>query len=277
MTGRSADIKARIETLRRPAGSQTGTAEVYARDRKKNRRGLLSRILSIETLDRYGRAVKREEAGRDVTGGSHGPAGLSDSSGARGSSPRVRVTPEEGESFVISGRRASRLGLKAGGELSSGVYAEIMKTLRSSCMQRCGTLLGSRDYPELRLRTKLQEAGYPPSIIEECIGKLTEAHYLDDRRYAQVYVRSHLNDRSRLRIRHDLTERGIAEQLIDEAFEEIAEEMDPDEAQIAQILRILQKRHFDLEQADYALKQKTMAFLHRKGYEPELIRRAMGI
>lgn len=142
-------------------------------------------------------------------------------------------------------------------------------------MQRCGTLLGARDYSSRRLKEKLEDAGYPPSIIAECLEKLMEAHYLDDRRYAQAYVRAHLQDRSLLRIRRGLMERGIEEEYIEEALEAVGAETDPEEAQLGQIRRYLQKRCYDPVQADYAHRQKAMAALHRRGYAPELIRRAM--
>lgn len=206
----------------------------------------------METIDRYGRAAQAGSAGT-----------------------RTRVTLENGESFVLSGRRASRLGLEEGEDLSPDRYAELFRQLRASCMQKCGNLLGRRDYSAGRLRTKLLEAGYPASIVEDCIGKLKEARYLDDRRYAATYVRTHLQDRSRLRIRHDLEARGIPGDLIEEAFSEIGQEMDPDEAQMARIRFLLHKRGYDPADTDYAGRQKTMAFLHRKGYETDLIRRAM--
>ena len=72
-----------------------------------------------------------------------------------------------------------------------------------------------------------------------------------------------------------LKERGIPENLIEEAFAAAAEEMDPEQAQMDQIRRWLHKRGYDPGTADYALKQKTMMSLHRKGFETELIRRAM--
>ena len=56
----------------------------------------MNRILSIEKLDRYGRAA--ESAGEESSGYT--------SAGSRGRFARVRVTPEEGEPFTISGRTA---------------------------------------------------------------------------------------------------------------------------------------------------------------------------
>lgn len=238
----------------------------------------MNKILSIETLDRYGRPTGTEEIPCAGAEDSIGPSGSVTASRPGGTGTRrVRVIPEEGEPFTISGRRAARLGLKPGGELPPELHEEILKELKSSCMRRCGTLLGRRDYPVDRLRKKLQDAGYPSAIVEECIEKLEEAHYLDDRRYARTYIRSHMRDRSRLRILHDLAERGIDGELVEEAFAEIAEETDPDEAQMVQIRRLLEKRGYDPARADFAMRQKTMGFLHRKGYEPDMIRRAMEI
>lgn len=235
----------------------------------------LNRILAIEKIDRFGRVVESVREEGDEAARTGPPHREYAAAGKKSGVLRVRVTPEEGESFTISVRRAARLGLKPGAELPPELHAEILQSLRTSCMQRCGTLLGSRDYSEYRLRTKLQEAGYPPSIIQECIEKLIQARYLDDRRYAEAYVRSHLHDRSSLRIRRDLTERGIAEEAVAAAFEAVGEETDTEEAQLDQIRNLLRRRRYDPDQEDFALKQKTMAFLHRKGYAPELIRKAM--
>ena len=58
-------------------------------------------------------------------------------------------------------------------------------------------------------------------------------------------------------------------------LEEISEETDPEEVQLARIRRLLQKRGYDPAQTDYTARQKTVAFLRRKGYGMELIRRAM--
>ena len=186
---------------------------------------------------------------------------------------RARVTMEDGESFVLTSSKVSRLGLEEGAEVAEDTFEEIMKSLRAACMQRCGTLLGSRDYSEQRLREKLSDAGYPASVVEDAVGKLHRAGYLDDRRYARSYVRSHLQDRSRLRIARDLADRGISGADIEDAFAQVSEEEDIEEAQREQVRRLLRKRGFDPGRASYEERQKAMAFLHRKGYPTDLIRR----
>lgn len=249
----------------------------------------LKMILSIEKLDRYGRVTEYTpeptepslSKGNRMTDCMKTDRPTSEYSkggpSSRGSriSGRLRVTMQDGESFTIPERQALRLGLESGAGMTQDVYEEIFSELRSSCMRRCGALLGNRDYTVKRLRTKLEEAGFPPLIIEECIGKLIDAHYLDDRRYAQTYVRSHLSDRSRFRITQDLMGRGIAEYVIEEVFAAAGEETDPEEAQFRQIRHLLKKRGFVSVSSSFEMRQKTMAYLHRKGYEPDLIRRAM--
>ena len=48
------------------------------------------------------------------------------------------------------------------------------------------------------------------------------------------------------------------------------------DAQRQQVMRLLEKRGFDPCEAGYEERQKTMAFLHRKGYPADLIRRMTG-
>lgn len=218
----------------------------------------MRRIISIEQI--RGRSRNKREEGRSFPS-------------AR---IRVRVTMEDGDSFVISSLKASRLGLEEGGDLSEEIYAHILQSLRTACMQKCGTLLGSRDYSNKRMREKLRDAGYPDCIIDEAVEKLERAGYLDDLRFAQSYIRSHIQDRSRLRMMRDLAGKGISETVIEEAFAAVGEEENVEDAQREQIIRILKKRGFDPDHTDFEERQKTMAFLHRKGYPTDMIRRLTG-
>ena len=74
----------------------------------------------------------------------------------------------------------------------------------------------------------------------------------------------------------DGTSSGEAGTSSDEAVSEAeSAETDPEEAQFRQIRYLLKKRGFDPDAPDFKEKQKTMAFLHRKGYDADLIRRAV--
>lgn len=147
--------------------------------------------------------------------------------------------------------------------------------LRKDALQRCGALLASRDYSEKKLREKLGGDGYPADVIDGVIQELKDAHYVDDARIAGQYVRLHLTDRSMERIRQDLYRMGIDGETASDALREAGQENDLESAQEMQIRALLRKRRYPGEDADPGTKQKTMAFLYRKGYPADLIRHVL--
>ena len=70
-----------------------------------------------------------------------------------------------------------------------------------------------------------------------------------------------------------LTTKGVARDLIDAAFEECYEREDSTEA----IRRLLEKKHYDPENATPEEKKKVMAYLVRKGFGYDDIRRTMQV
>lgn len=145
---------------------------------------------------------------------------------------------------------------------------------KKECLRKCGTLLAQRDYTCARLREKLLGYGFEEEVADEVIGSLREARYLDDARYARSFIEAHRGDRSRLRIRIDLEDRGVPSDIISEALREELEE-NGDAAEIRQIRKLMEKRKFDPENADWDEKRKMHAYLFRKGYAASAVRAAM--
>ena len=141
-------------------------------------------------------------------------------------------------------------------------------------LRKCGELLSRRDYSEKRLREKLAASDICAEAADLAIAEMKKANYLDDRRYADSFVRSHLKDRSLARIRHDLMEAGIADDIIAEAMEsDDGNAMESGE--LFQIRKYLEKKGYSAEKASYDESMKLMAALYRRGFRPELIRKAM--
>lgn len=159
--------------------------------------------------------------------------------------------------------------------ITASRWQEILTQLRGEALRRCGDLLGKKDYSRAGLESKLEADGYPKEIREQVLTELTDAHYLDDRRLAQNYIRGHLRDKSKTRIRQDLQQKGISAEDMEEAFACVAEETDMEFEQLTQIRRLLEKKHYDPEQATWEEKQKVMAFLYRRGFSQDMIRRGM--
>lgn len=188
---------------------------------------------------------------------------------------KVRVEPEEGEAFVLSQKDAFLLGIKEGALLEPDVCGEIAKILRRECLRRCGMLLQSRDYSVKALEDRLSRAGFPSSVYEKVIEELKAARYVDEDRMAEDYVRCHIKDRSRARIEADLSGKGLSEESIRRAFEGAGEEFDLETAERDQIRKLLEKKKYDPEKADWEETMKVKAFLCRKGYSRDAVRSAM--
>ncbi len=161
-------------------------------------------------------------------------------------------------------------------EKGSSILPETMEkifseTLLKRAKLRSMNLLTGRDYTEAQLREKLGQGLYPETVVEEAIAYVKSFHYIDDRRYVKNYIVYYGESRSRGRIEQDLLKRGIDRELIREVYEEdLGEEKLPEEKQL--IEKLLNKRHYDRESADYKTKQKTAAFLYRKGFSMDQIR-----
>lgn len=167
------------------------------------------------------------------------------------------------------------LGIKEGEVITDEMMARItQEILPKRAKLRAMNLLKSKDYTRKQLGDKLSEGLYPKEIIEEALDYVQSYKYIDDERYARDYITYHMAGRSRKRIAQDLTSKGVSKDvflpIMDELYEE--EQGDPE---YEQVLELLRKKHYDPENSDYKEKQKIMAFLLRKGFGMETVRRAM--
>ena len=90
---------------------------------------------------------------------------------------------------------------------------------------------------EYDIRQKLQELCYDNEVVETTVEKLKKYKYVDDARYASVYVRSHINHKSKREITYALSAKKISDEWIEAAFEE---NQLPDEHEI--VMRLIQKK-----------------------------------
>lgn len=160
-------------------------------------------------------------------------------------------------------------------KLSDSAYYEITGTiLPKRAKLRAMNLLQSKDYTEQQLRDKLRKGKYPEEILEEAIEYVKSFRYLDDDRYTMDYLRAYMERRSFQRMKLDLLRKGISGERILRCWEQLSEEDSTyDEGRL--IRQLLEKKHFNPDTADSKEKQRIFAFLYRKGFSPELIRKHM--
>ena len=161
------------------------------------------------------------------------------------SKSRSKVFVDGEPAFVVYRGELRTYGIREGAELEQTDYDAIMgEVLPKRAKLRAMNLLTKREYTEQQLR------------------------------YAVTFITDHEATRSRRRIEQDLTRRGIDRRTLEAAWEEWESDGGTqDEA--AMIRALLAKKKYEPEHADIAEKRRIYAFLMRKGYSAEAVRRAL--
>ena len=183
---------------------------------------------------------------------------------------KSRVLTDGDLVFSVYRGELKKYRLEEGAELSERMMEEVLLPLLTKrARERIVRLLRDRDYPEAELRRKLELSWYPEQCIAEALKWARERHYVDDRRFAENYIRWNGEGKSRRRLMYDLGQKGISRELA----EELLEEMPPDEE--AQIRKELKKLNYRPENADLKERQRIAAKLSRRGYSWTQIENAM--
>ncbi|MCM1057541.1 MAG: recombination regulator RecX [Firmicutes bacterium] len=177
--------------------------------------------------------------------------------------------------FVLYKGERRLYHLQVGEEIAQKDHDEIWnKVLPKRAKLRAMNLLTKREYTEKQLYDKLKEGLYPPEVIREALDYVAEFHYTDDLRYACDYIVGHEETRSRRRIEQDLIGKGIDRATLERAWAKW-EEQGGSQDEAAMIRALLKKRGYDPECEDIRERQKTYAFLMRKGFSGDAVRKAL--
>ena len=188
---------------------------------------------------------------------------------------RSRVYIEEEFAFVLYNGELRSYHIMEGEELAPEDYETIMgQILPKRAKLRAMNLLKSREYTTKQLHDKLKDGGYPERIIAEALAYVASFHYTDDLRYAATYIIGHESTRSRRRIEQDLLDRGIDKDTLERAWQEW-EDQGGAQDERAMILELLKKRGYDSETTDRKEMQRQGAFLMRRGFSGECVRKAL--
>lgn len=188
---------------------------------------------------------------------------------------RYRVELEDSTAFVLYRGELAKLDIREGGDVTEETLCRIREEiLPLRAKKRVMNLLQRKDYTTAGLREKLREGAYPEACIEEAIAYAASYGYVDDARYAEDFIRCHLEKKSRTRIEQDLMKKGIPRELIGEVFEKLAAEGTAQDEE-SMIRALLQKKNFDRRTATGQEKQRMYAFLYRRGFHSEAINRAL--
>ncbi len=185
---------------------------------------------------------------------------------------KYRVFIDGQFAFMLYKGELSRFHLKEGEDIDDALFQEIRReVVLKRAKSRALHLLADRARTEEELRKKLTGDEYPEDIVESAIDYVKSYGYINDQAYARDYIDSRKGKRSRRELYYQLLEKGLDKTLIQEALDEGYVEQDADAA----IRSLMRRRGYDPETADDTEKQRFMAYLMRKGFTYEDVRKVL--
>jgi regulatory protein len=128
--------------------------------------------------------------------------------------------------------------------------------------------LNSRERTQAEMRVHLEGKDIDPRDVERSIQALVEQGYLDDARFAHLFVQDkrQLEEWGADRIRQVLRTRGVDSEMVEEA---LAEHEPDSEGEIERALAVLRRR-FPSPAGDRRERERALGVLLRKGYDVDL-------
>ncbi|PYF79299.1 MULTISPECIES: regulatory protein RecX [Marinomonas] len=144
-----------------------------------------------------------------------------------------------------------------------------MKEQQTSIFDQALSLLSHREHSTKELATKLKTRGHEEEEITATIERLEEMNYLNDERFAEIFVRSRLSKPlGASRIQQELIQKGIRSELAKEAISNA-------NADWFELARQLKERRFGKEFCtDYKERAKQSRYLQYRGFDFEQIKYA---
>jgi regulatory protein len=163
-----------------------------------------------------------------------------------------------------------QFGREEGGELTEEVYQKILhEIVFKRARERAVYWLKCSARTEEELRRKLRDGGYPLAAADYAVELLKKYRYIDDEEYARNFMEVHARGKSRAELAALLSRKGISRECVSQLMQE--NPVDEEE----QIRHILKKRRFHPEEADQKELSKQIAYLVRKGFSYDAVRRVL--
>lgn len=181
---------------------------------------------------------------------------------------KTKVYLDDEYAFILYPQDLRGYKIKEGIEVSEELYCQIMKeTIIRRAKQKAMALLKRSDRTEKELRIKLKQSEYPESAIEEAVSYVMKYGYVDDERYLENYLFYKKGQKSIRVIEMELQQKGLSKEQIREQIEK--EELNDGET----IQKAIRKKIGAKSELSYEETQKVAAYLYRKGFKEEDIRK----
>jgi regulatory protein len=186
--------------------------------------------------------------------------------------------------LLVDGRHETTLSIETVERLALAVgraYDQVREAVEREAAllatyDRALNLLALRARSSRELRRQLVRKGEPAEQVDAAIARLQLAGFVDDGAFARQFARSKAvgAGMSRRRIQQELGRRGVARQIGDDAIADVFEEEQLDERAVVE--QAARKKLHSLKNLDTETRKRRLyAFLARRGYDLDDIRRVM--
>ena len=142
---------------------------------------------------------------------------------------------------------------------------------KKEALVKCTNICSKAEYAVWDIREKLYKWGVNCDDHDEIIEYLLKNSYINEKRYAECYVseKFRISRWGRIKIGYALRQKRVAEQFISSAFEVIDEDI------YFETLKELLKTKSKGNISDFKKRASVYNFAVSRGFEPELINRAL--
>ncbi len=178
-------------------------------------------------------------------------------------------------SFSLDAESFLKSGLCVGMEIDEAAISELTLAAEyAGCKTYAFRLLARRSYAIGELRRKMAAKGFGEEACDRTVALLCELGYLDDEKYARMYVSDavNLSRKGKRLIAYELSQKGIRREIVEEALSELDESSALEE--------LVAKKVASEPELDRRAVNRIVSFCARKGYEysdiSEALRKYMG-
>ena len=119
------------------------------------------------------------------------------------------------------------------------------------------------------LRQRLVRKGFSEAVTEETLAFFEKVGYLDDLKFATLWVTSRLNSRPRSRamLRRELAEKGVAGDIVEQVLRTLTEDDDREQARRIARRQWMHSKSLGQDRA----RRRVAGYLSRRGFSRGLI------
>jgi regulatory protein len=189
---------------------------------------------------------------------------------------RFHILVDDVTSATLSLDAIERLGLRVGRDITGLADAIAIEVIQLAVYDRALNMLAFRARSSAELARALVRKGADRMVVDRAIARLQEQGLLDDSAFAQSFTRAKVlgASQSRRRVQQELARKGVSREVGDAAIAIVFDEEGIDQREVVEAAA--RKKLRTLSKYEPLVRRRRLyAFLARRGYDNDDIRRAM--